>query len=162
MKSFLNLISDSLTDVKEIMPWDLEERLLANPELLIVDVREPYEYDAMHIEDSIAVPRGILESACEWDYEETIPELVNARQREIVVVCRSGYRSVLAAYSMHLLGYQNVFSLKTGLRGWNDYEQPLVDKLGETVEIEQADDYFTPQLREEQLRPKQPNNQRVK
>ncbi|MGD9169115.1 MAG: rhodanese-like domain-containing protein [Candidatus Thiodiazotropha sp.] len=162
MKSFLNLISDSLTDVKEIMPWDLEERLLANPELLIVDVREPYEYDAMHIEDSIAVPRGILESACEWDYEETIPELVNARRREIVVVCRSGYRSVLAAYSMHLLGYQNVFSLKTGLRGWNDYEQPLVDKLGETVEIEQADDYFTPQLREEQLRPKQPNNQRVK
>jgi rhodanese-related sulfurtransferase len=154
MKSFLNLISDSLTDVKEIMPWDLEERLQANPELLILDVREPYEYDAMHIKDSIAVPRGILESACEWDYEETIPELVNARQREIVVVCRSGYRSVLAAYSMHLLGYQNVASLKTGLRGWNDYEQPLVDKLGKTVEIEQADDYFTPKLREDQLRPK--------
>jgi rhodanese-related sulfurtransferase len=155
MKSFLNLISDSLTDVKEIMPWDLEERLQANPELLIVDVREPYEYDAMHIEGSIAVPRGILESACEWDYEETIPKLVKARQCEIIVVCRSGYRSVLAAYSMHLLGYQNVVSLKTGLRGWNDYEQPLVDKLGRVIEIEQADDYFTPKLREDQLRPKQ-------
>ncbi|MEW8146831.1 MAG: rhodanese-like domain-containing protein, partial [Candidatus Thiodiazotropha endolucinida] len=84
MKNFLNLISDSLTDVKEIMPWDLEERMQDNPGLLIVDVREPYEYDAMHIEGSLAVPRGILESACEWDYEETVPELVNARQREIV------------------------------------------------------------------------------
>jgi rhodanese-related sulfurtransferase len=154
MKNFLNLISDSLADVKEIMPWDLEERMQDNPELMIVDVREPYEYDAMHIEGSIAVPRGILESACEWDYEETIPELVNARQREIVIVCRSGYRSVLAAFSMHVLGYQNVVSLKTGLRGWNDYEQPLVDKLGEAVQIEQADDYFTPKLREDQLRPK--------
>ncbi|MBW9267898.1 MAG: rhodanese-like domain-containing protein [Candidatus Thiodiazotropha sp. (ex. Lucinisca nassula)] len=154
MKNFLNLISDSLTDVKEIMPWDLEERMQDNPGLLIVDVREPYEYDAMHIEGSLAVPRGILESACEWDYEETVPELVNARQREIIVVCRSGYRSVLAAYSMHVLGYENVVSLKTGLRGWNDYEQPLVDKLGKAVEIEQADDYFTPKLREEQLRPK--------
>jgi rhodanese-related sulfurtransferase len=154
MKNFLKLISDSLADVEEIMPWDLEERLQDNPELLIVDVREPYEYDAMHIEGSIAVPRGILESACEWDYEETIPELVNARQREIVVVCRSGYRSVLAAFSMHVLGYENVVSLKTGLRGWNDYEQPLVDERGREVEIEQADDYFTPKLREDQLRPK--------
>ncbi|MEW8084742.1 MAG: rhodanese-like domain-containing protein [Candidatus Thiodiazotropha endolucinida] len=154
MKNFLNLISDSLTDVKEIMPWDLEERMQVNPRLLIVDVREPYEYDAMHIEGSLAVPRGILESACEWDYEETVPELVNARQREIVVVCRSGYRSVLAAFSMHVLGYDNVVSLKTGLRGWNDYEQPLVNRQGKAVEIEQADDYFTPKLREDQLRPK--------
>ncbi|MEW8646284.1 MAG: rhodanese-like domain-containing protein [Candidatus Thiodiazotropha endolucinida] len=154
MKNFLNLISDSLADVKEIMPWDLEERMQVNPGLLIVDVREPYEYDAMHIEGSLAVPRGILESACEWDYEETVPELVNARQREIVVVCRSGYRSVLAAFSMHVLGYDNVVSLKTGLRGWNDYEQPLVNRQGKAVEIEQADDYFTPKLREDQLRPK--------
>jgi rhodanese-related sulfurtransferase len=154
MKNFLNLISDSLTDVKEIMPWDLEDRMQENPELMIVDVREPYEYDVMHIEGSIAVPRGILESACEWDYEETIPELVNARQREVVIVCRSGYRSVLATFSMHVLGYENVVSLKTGLRGWNDYEQPLVDKLGRRVDIEQADEYFTPKLREDQLRPK--------
>ncbi|MEJ2692240.1 MAG: rhodanese-like domain-containing protein [Candidatus Thiodiazotropha sp.] len=151
MKNFLGLISDCLSDVKEIMPWDLEERLAANPDLLLVDVREPYEYDAMHIEGSIAAPRGILESACEWDYEETIPELVTARDREIVVVCRSGYRSVLATHSMHLLGYKNVVSLKTGLRGWNDYEQPLVDKTGQAVEIELADDYFTPKLREDQL-----------
>ena len=154
MKNFLSLISDCLGDVKEIMPWDLEERMTANPDLLVVDVREPYEYDAMHIEGSIAAPRGILESACEWDYEETIPELVRARDREVVVVCRSGYRSVMAAFSMHLLGYKNVCSLKTGLRGWNDYEQPLVDKTGNRVDIEVADDYFTPKLREDQLSPK--------
>jgi rhodanese-related sulfurtransferase len=155
MKNFLNLIRDSLSDVEEIMPWDLEERMGVNSELLIVDVREPYEYNTMHIEGSIAVPRGILESACEWDYEETVPELVMARQREIVVVCRSGYRSVLAAYSMHVLGYRNVVSLKTGLRGWNDYEQPLVDSQGERIDIEDADEYFTPKLREDQLSPKQ-------
>jgi rhodanese-related sulfurtransferase len=154
MKNFLNLISECLGDVQEIMPWDLEERLVANPDLLIVDVREPYEYDAMHIESSILAPRGILESACEWDYEETIPELVTARQREVVVVCRSGYRSVLAAFSMKALGFKNVVSLKTGLRGWNDFEQPLVDVEGKAVDIDDADDYFTPNLREDQLSPK--------
>jgi rhodanese-related sulfurtransferase len=154
MKKFLDLISDCLSDVAEIMPWDLEEHMQANPDLLIVDVREPYEFDAMHIKDSLGAPRGILESACEWDYEETIPELVKARDREIVVVCRSGYRSVLSAFSMKMLGYSNVVSLKTGLRGWNDFELPLVDKDDRPVDIDAADDYFTPNLREDQLSPK--------
>ncbi len=154
MRRFLDLIRDCLTDVREIMPWDLEERLAANPDLLVVDVREPSEFDAMHIEGSLNAPRGILESACEWDYEETIPELVRARDREVVVVCRSGYRSVLAAHSMQVLGYNDVVSLQTGLRGWNDYEQPLVDRNGRPVPIEEADDYFTAKVRPEQMRPK--------
>ena len=154
MKAFIELIQDCLTDIKEVFPWDLEERIAANPELMIVDVREPYEFDAMHIEGSINVPRGILESACEYDYEETVPELVEARQREIAIVCRSGYRSVLAAHSMQVLGYENVCSLKTGLRGWKDYEQPLVDRRGQDVELDDADEYFTPKLRPEQMKPK--------
>ncbi|SDX98677.1 Rhodanese-related sulfurtransferase [Allochromatium warmingii] len=154
MKNFIELIQHYLTDVREIMPWDLEERLQANPELLIVDVREPDEFAAMHIAGSIHVPRGILESACEWDYEETIPELVQAREREVVVVCRSGNRSILAAHSLNVLGYSNVVSLKTGLRGWKDYEQPLVNGAGQPVDLDDADDYFTPRLRPEQFRPR--------
>jgi rhodanese-related sulfurtransferase len=150
----MELIRDCLTDVREIMPWDLEERLEANPGLLVVDVREPDEYAAMHIAGSLNVPRGILESACEWDYEETVPELVRARDREVVVVCRSGNRSILAAHSMQVLGYGNVVSLKTGLRGWKDYDQPMVDAEGGEVDLDEADVYFTPQVRDDQLRPK--------
>ena len=153
MKRFMELVKDCLTVVKEHMPWDLEERMQENPDILLVDVREPYEYDAMHIEGSLMVPRGILESACEWDYEETIPELVMARDREVVVVCRSGQRSVLAAHSLQILGYKNVASLATGLRGWKDYELPLVDKDGKEVDLDFADEYFTPHVREDQLRP---------
>lgn len=153
MKNFLELIKNCLTDVREIMPWDLEARLQENPGLLIVDVREPYEFDAMHIAGSISVPRGILESACEWEYEETIPALVQAREREVVVVCRSGYRSVLAAHSLQVLGYQDVVSLKTGLRGWKDYEQPLVDRSGDAVDLDEADVYFSPRIRDDQMRP---------
>ena len=155
MKSFLELVKGCLKDVREILPWDLEERLQENPDLLIVDVREPEEFEAMHIPNSLNVPRGILESACEWDYEETVPELVRARDREIVVVCRSGYRSVLAANAMLLLGYENVASLQTGLRGWKDYEQSLVDGEGAEVDLDDADVYFTPRLRPEQMRPKE-------
>jgi rhodanese-related sulfurtransferase len=153
MKNFLELIKSCLTDVREIMPWDLEERIQENPDLLIVDVREPGEFDAMHIAGAINVPRGVLESACEWEYEETVPDLVRAREREVVVVCRSGYRSVLAAHSMQVLGYRNVASLQTGLRGWKDYEQPLVNGAGEAVDLDDADVYFTPRLRHDQIRP---------
>lgn len=152
MKNFLELISNCLTDVREIMPWDLEERLQANPHLLIIDVREPYEFERMHIPGSLNVPRGILESACEWDYEETEPELVQAREREVVVVCRSGHRSILAAHSLQVLGYENVVSLQTGVRGWKDYDQPLVDGEGKPVDLDDADAYFTPRLRPDQQR----------
>jgi rhodanese-related sulfurtransferase len=154
MRNFLELIKSCLTDIREIMPWDLETRREDSPDLLIVDVREPLEFDAMHIPGSINVPRGILESACEWEYEETIPDLVQARGREVVVVCRSGYRSVLAAHSMQVLGYKNVVSLKTGLRGWKDYEQPLVDRDGSPIDLDDADVYFTPRIRDDQMRPR--------
>ncbi len=153
MKTFLDLMHSHLSDVQEIMPWDLEERLADNPDLLLLDVREPDEFAAMHIAGSINVPRGILESACEWDYEETVPELVQARAREIIVICRSGYRSVLAAYSLNVLGYQTVVSLKTGLRGWKDYEQPLINAAGAAVDLDDADEYFTTKLRPDQQRP---------
>jgi rhodanese-related sulfurtransferase len=156
MKRFQDLIRDCLSQVREIYPWDLRELIDSGVDPLLLDVREPYEFAAMHIEGSMNVPRGILESACEYGYEETVPELVQARDREIIVICRSGNRSVLAAFNMQLMGYARACSLKTGLRGWNESEQPLVDAQGHAVSIEDADLYFTPRLRPEQLGPRRP------
>lgn len=150
MKTFQQIVAEALQDVKELMPWDLEEKLGESNPPLLVDIREPYEFDAMHIKDSINVPRGILETACEYNFEETVPVLADARDREVIVICRSGNRSVLACSSMQAMGYQNVVSLKTGLRGWNDYEQPLVDVSDNTVDIDDADEFFTTRLRPEQ------------
>lgn len=154
MKRFAELIAECLPLVGELLPWDLKDRQDSLPVPLLLDIREPYEFDAMHIQGSLNVPRGILESACEYDYEETVPELVEARDREIVVICRSGNRSVLAAHTMQLMGYHHVQSLKTGLRGWNDYEQPLIGSSGNLVSLEQADEYFLPRLNPSQLKPK--------
>lgn len=141
-------------EIREIMPWNLVDRMRENPGLLLLDVREPAEFDAMHIAGSVNVPRGVLESACEWDYEDTLPELVEAREREVVVLCRSGRRSAFAARTMMQLGYTDVVSLKTGLRGWNDYEEPLVDGDGHAVDPDAADRFFLPRVRPEQRSPK--------
>ena len=153
MRRFTDLVSDCLPHITEEFPWDVEERLGADAAPLIIDIREPVEYDAMHIGGSLNVPRGILESACEWGYEETVPELVQAREQDVILVCRSGNRSALAAFTLQLMGYRRTTSMKTGLRGWNDYELPLVDKGGRTVPVEEADEYFTTRLRPDQVEP---------
>jgi len=154
MKHFADLVADTLADISEVFPWDIEEQMNDSEQRpLILDIREPDEFSAMHIEDSLHVPRGILESACEYDYEETVRELVEARDRAIVVACRSGNRSALAACTMQLLGYQHVSSMKTGLRGWNDYELPLVDAAGNKAPVDVADEFFTTRLRPDQMSP---------
>lgn len=154
MKSFRRMVAQALEHVPELMPWDVQDLLAQPDKLLLLDIREPYEYDALHIEGSLNVPRGILESACDWEYEETIPDLVNARNDQVVVICKSGNRSALAARTMQEMGYANVFSLKTGIRGWNDNEQPLINSKGESVDIDDADTYLIAKVREEQLKPK--------
>ncbi len=142
MKTFNDLINEALQQIDEIFPWDLEEKLSLPERPLIVDIREPDEFKAMHIADSILAPRGVLEQACEWNYDETIPQLVQARDQEVIVVCRSGNRSALGALTMQWLGYQNVASLKTGVRGWNDYDQPLVGLDGNTVDPDFAEEFL--------------------
>ncbi len=151
-KTFNDLIADALASgVTEIFPWDLQDKLEQQPETLLLDIREPDEFAGAHIENSLHVPRGILEQACEWDYAETIPDLVNARQKEVIVICRSGNRSVLAAQTMQWLGYENVISLKTGVKGWNDADLPLIDKNGEAADPDWAEDFFNPPVRDDQL-----------
>ena len=154
MKTFAQLVNEQLDAVQEVFPWDIEERLDKGDAPMLLDIREESEFSAMRIAGSLNVPRGILESACEYDYEETLRELVEARDREIVIICRSGNRSVLAAVTMQMMGYNRVASLKTGLRGWNDYELQLVDAAGITVNIDQADEYFTTHLRPDQMSPR--------
>ena len=151
MTTFQKLVDDALQRVDELFPWDLEEEISSNPELLLLDVREPDEYRAMHIKGSLNVPRGILETSCEFDYEETLPELASARDRDIIVICRSGKRSALAADVMLQLGYTKLRSLKTGMRGWSDYEQDMVDVDNNRVDEDAAIEFFTPRLRPEQM-----------
>ncbi len=152
MKRYADLLADALQHVREIMPWTLAERRGAEDAPLLVDVREPAEFALAHIEGSINVPRGLLETACDWGYDDTVPELAGGHGRAIVLVCRSGNRSVLAADVMGRMGFADVVSLKTGVRGWNDFEQPLVDGQGRPVDADTAERLLAARVRPDQLR----------
>ena len=153
MKRYADLIAEALTRVQEIQPWDLSRQLAAGKEPVLLDVRETAEFATLRIPGSLNVPRGVLEQSCEWDFDETVPLLAAGRDLDIVVICRSGYRSALVADVMQQMGYTSVVSLKTGIRGWNDFEQPLEDAAGKPVDADTAEDLLGPRLRAEQRKP---------
>lgn len=140
MKKFMDLVTEAREQIEELFPWDVDELIKQENDALILDIREECEFSAYHIEHTMLVPRGILETACEEEYEDSVPELIAARDREIVVICRSGNRSLLAALTMKTMGYNNVKSMQTGLRGWNDYELPLKNAQQEIVDPDDADE----------------------
>jgi len=154
MKRLADLLAEARSRVPEWMPWDLQAKCSAQPELLVLDVREPAEFAAAHIAGSLHVPRGVLEQACEWDFDDTVPELAGGRAtREIVVVCRSGNRSLLAGETLLNMGFERVASLKTGVRGWNDFELPLVDGAGHPVDPDTAEPLLAARVRTDQRKP---------
>ena len=154
MRTYAQLITEALPRVREIMPWDLHDQLASGAQPLLLDVREPGEFSQAHIAGALNAPRGVLEASCDWGYDETMPALASARQRPVVAICRSGNRSILAADVLQQMGYTDVVSLKTGVRGWNDFEQPLVDGRGQPVDADTAQSLLASRVRPDQLGPR--------
>ena len=153
MNRYTDLLADAQRRVREIQPWDLRDLLARESPPLVLDIREPAEFARARIAGALNVPRGVLEQACEWDFEETVPLLASRRDLPVVVVCRSGNRSLLAADVMRAMGFADVVSLKTGVRGWNDFDAPLVDDADRPLGGDEAELRLAPRLRPEQRRP---------
>lgn len=152
-KTYSQLAAEAADRIEEIMPWDVPDLIEAHPDALLLDIRERDEFARAHIKGSLNVPRGILESAAEWDYAETEPALVTARDKPVVIICRSGNRSAFAAETLLQMGFTDVRSVKLGVKGWNDADLDLVDATGAPVDGDDAVDLIEIQPRPDQLDP---------
>ncbi|CAB4594250.1 MAG: rhodanese-like domain-containing protein [Actinobacteria bacterium] len=75
---------------------------------LVVDVREPDEYESGHIPGAVLVPLStVLSNKSEFESDETV-----------YVVCRSGGRSMQACEMLHDVGISNVVNVAGGTMGW--------------------------------------------
>jgi glyoxylase-like metal-dependent hydrolase (beta-lactamase superfamily II)/rhodanese-related sulfurtransferase len=108
-----------LNKVRQLGADDVMSQLETQNPPLILDVREPSEYDGElgHIAGSLLIPLKELSART--------PELEQYRGRPIIVVCRAGVRSTTAAAMLYGLGYERVYNLKDGMVEWNDKKLPV-------------------------------------
>ena len=94
------------------------------PATVLIDVREPAEYQRGHIAGAIPIPRGMLE----FDILPTLAKLgddIPPEDRDIILYCGTGGRSALAAHSLDAMGFRNVRSMDGGIVAWAEARFPL-------------------------------------
>lgn len=96
-------------ECQEISAGQLKHALLSGTQAQLVDVREIDEYRSGHIEGATLIPLGVLPYRLDEVH----------RDRETIVICRSGNRSKQACQILKDHGYSNVKSLRGGLSSWN-------------------------------------------
>jgi sulfur-carrier protein adenylyltransferase/sulfurtransferase len=104
-------------DAREITSPDLKARLDRGDRLVVLDVREPQEYQINRIDGSVLIPLGELPQR----YAELDPSV------ELVAQCKSGIRSAKAADFLRQKGYR-VKNLKGGILDWIDKVDPTQPK----------------------------------
>jgi adenylyltransferase/sulfurtransferase len=102
--------------VTEITPSELKARRDAGTGPLVLDVREKWELDAAHIPDVLHIPMA--------EVAARVGEL--DANREIVVMCRGGGRSIQIAQFLDRSGFKNVGNLTGGILAWSRDVDPSV------------------------------------
>ncbi len=94
--------------IKEQDPVQIQERLLENPAIKLLDIREPMEHDYVHLENSILVNSDMAREIIEkW-----------SRDTEMICYCHHGSRSHQAAWALAQRGFTNVTNMLGGIEAW--------------------------------------------
>ncbi len=101
-----------------ITPSDLNAQLQGADKVVLLDVREPHEWDICHLLEATLIPEG--------DITARMNELDTAD--EIVLYCRTGIRSARALNQLRDSGFTKLRNLVGGLHGWADEVDPSIPK----------------------------------
>jgi rhodanese-related sulfurtransferase len=114
---FLKMVNEARPYVKEITIEEAREQLAKKPQAVLLDVREDHEWQKGHAAQAVHLGKGILER----DLEQMFPDL----NREIIMYCGGGYRSVLTAAAAKKMGYRQVYSLIGGYKALVKAQWPM-------------------------------------
>ncbi len=112
MASFRDLLAAAKSEIVEIDTATAQGRIHDSANIVILDVREPDEYEQGALRNVIHIPRGHLEAQVEGRIAE--------RDAEVLVYCAGGVRSAFAAKTLGELGYTNVKSIAGGFGKWKN------------------------------------------
>src|ERR1043166_4304404 len=102
-EGFLKLVNDSKGRIREVSVEQTRERMGANKEARLIDVREDNVWGAAHAAGAEHLGKGIIER----DIETAVPD----KNTELILYCGGGFRSALAADALQQMGYTNGVSL---------------------------------------------------
>ena len=111
MATFRDLLRDTKARIKEVDTAGASDEV-SKPGTVVLDVREPDEYEQGALPGAIHIPRGHLESQVEARIAD--------HDAHIVVYCAGGTRSAFAADTLAQLGYTDVVSMAGGFNRWKD------------------------------------------
>ncbi|MDI1279384.1 rhodanese-like domain-containing protein [Methylobacter sp.] len=95
--------------IKQVSATELKTRIQNEPQLFLLDVREPNEFQYASIENSVLIPLNQI--------TERLSEL--NPQQEMVVICHHGVRSAQACMYLVHSGFTNVSNLTGGIDAWS-------------------------------------------
>lgn len=123
------MIEEARKHVPEVTADEAKQKIDRGEVDVILDVREPGEWERSHIPGAVLIPRGLLEFQVDPTSPMAKQELAQDQNQRIVVHCAKGARSLLAAATLKKMGYENVSSMAGGFDDWaakgHPTEQPM-------------------------------------
>ncbi|MCA9361522.1 DUF1573 domain-containing protein [Candidatus Kaiserbacteria bacterium] len=140
-----NMMSDGMDEMREhnddlapheISPSDVVKKVRDNKDVILLDVRTLEEYEEIHLKGALLLPVQELS-------QETLTNIglgEDAKDKEIVLYCRSGARSQTAYNVMKSLGYTNIKSVAGGMIHWQEDQYPLTESGSYTGPMMNSED----------------------
>jgi sulfur-carrier protein adenylyltransferase/sulfurtransferase len=119
------MATETKQQIDEIEPFEAADEI-EKGDVVLIDTREPHEYQEAHIEGGRLVPPGLL--------GDEIASAAPDKSARTILYCRSGNRSAKAAEQMQALGYEDVASVAGGILAWQEQGLPIVATEGMTPE----------------------------
>ena len=126
-KTLAEMVAAARAEATEISPAQAAEADNHSELALILDVREPGEYQQSHVPRAVNIPRGLLEIKADPASPVADEALSADQSARILVYCTKGpgARSLLAAQTLSSMGYENIEVLGGGLNAWVEAGLPV-------------------------------------
>jgi rhodanese-related sulfurtransferase len=102
--------------MKEISVQELKEKMDKGEDFQLIDVREDFEYEVSNLGGLLIPLGGVLIEANKV-----------AKDKPVIVQCRSGKRSAAAIMQLEQLGYTNLYNLQGGILAWASEIDPTLN-----------------------------------
>ncbi|MGV8944248.1 rhodanese-like domain-containing protein [Thermomonas sp.] len=120
-----DLVSEARAKIREV---DASAFQANRGDTVVIDVREPAEFDTGHIPGAINIPRGVLEFQIDAHpaVAHASDPALSHKDCPIIVVCGTGGRAALSAVNLQRIGFNDVRSIAGGVMAWGEAGLPLV------------------------------------